>query len=75
MVLFLSYSLILLLLDGLRGLEKQIETEGAWFADDIDEKRDRKPLEIPPRKFSFQALWLQFKKTKQKSGFRWWILT
>ena len=55
-VLSLSYSLILLLLDGLRGLEKQIVTEGAWFADDIDEKRDRKPLEIPPRKFSFQAL-------------------
>ena len=40
----------------LRGLEKTIEIEGAWFADEIDKKRDRKPLEIPPRKFSFQAL-------------------
>ena len=35
-----------------RGLELQIQTEGAWFADEIDKKRDRKPLEIPPRKFS-----------------------
>ena len=30
----------------LKGLEKPSETEGAWFADEMTKKRDRKPLEI-----------------------------